>query len=157
MGVREELLEWLKERVPTKPVLKESPLPSQVLQIVEFRSTYSGGTQEHRQVTNYIGDATSISSEIKLPGVLESLNPMHKPVLDIDLPVKVVESSTPGHHHLYIDKEMTWEDYELLLKVLTLVGIIEPGYYEASVKRKHTSVRLPWIKKDAPPPKKRPW
>ena len=74
---------------------------------------------------------------------------MHKPVLDIDLPVKVVPSTTKGHHHhLYIDKAMTWEQYLKLLDVLADVGIIEEGYAGASEQRGFTAVRLPWVKKE---------
>lgn len=154
---RQELLKWLEETTPKppEPVMKESPLPGQVLQIVNFREDYSGETKEDRQTTTSIFSATSITSEvIKEWGKGWGAEGRHKPVLDIDMPVKVVESSTPGHHHLYIDKEMSWEDYELLLRVLGVVGILEPGYVTASIKRKHTSVRLPWVKK---PDKKRPW
>jgi len=75
--------------------------------------------------------------------------PMHKPVLVIDMAVQVLPSSTEGHHHLYIDKEMTWEHYEKLLTVLAEVGIIERGYANASKSRKHSAVRLPWIKKES--------
>lgn len=50
---------------------------------------------------------------------------LHRPVLDIDLPVKVVPSTTEGHFHLYIDKEMPWSDYVELLEVMAKVGILE--------------------------------
>lgn len=74
-------------------------------------------------------------------------NEMHRPILDIDMPVTVIPSSTPGHGHLYIDKKLTWEDYSKLLNVLAEVGIIEEGYAAASIARQHTAVRLPWVKK----------
>lgn len=72
---------------------------------------------------------------------------MHRPVLDIDFPAAVIPSTTPGHGHLYIDKPMTWDQYERLLNVLAEVGIIEQGYANASIERQHTAVRLPWVKK----------
>jgi hypothetical protein len=71
----------------------------------------------------------------------------HKPVLDIDLPIKVIESS-PGKHHLYIDKEMTWDQYSRLLLAMTDAGILEDGYVRASLERGFTALRLPWIKKE---------
>ena len=71
----------------------------------------------------------------------------HRPILDIDFPVVVLPSSTEGHHHLYLDKKMSWTNYAKLLKVLAEVGIIEEGYHKASIARQHTSVRLPWVKK----------
>jgi hypothetical protein len=72
---------------------------------------------------------------------------LHKPVLDVDLNIQVLPSSTEGHHHLFIDKEMTWSQYEKLLTVLADVGIIEKGYLGACKSRKHSAVRLPWVKK----------
>lgn len=76
-------------------------------------------------------------------------NGLHMPVIDIDrIPVKVVESSTPGNFHLYIDKEMDWATYKELLGVLYDAGIIEEGYYHASVDRKATFVRKPGVRKN---------
>lgn len=71
----------------------------------------------------------------------------HKPVLDIDFPAALIPSSTEGHFHLYLDKELTWDNYVELLKVLAKCGIIEQGYANASIDRTHTSARLPWVKK----------
>ncbi len=72
----------------------------------------------------------------------------HRPVLDIDFPAKLVPSSTPGRFHLYLDIDMPWADYEKLLKVMAEVGVLEPGYVAASVERKATFVRLPWVRTD---------
>jgi len=72
----------------------------------------------------------------------------HKPVLDIDMPVKIFPSSTEGHFHLFIDKEMSWEDYCKLMNVMAEVGILEQGYVNASIARGCSAVRLPWIKKE---------
>lgn len=71
----------------------------------------------------------------------------HRPVLDIDIPAALIPSSTPGHSHLYIDKALTWEQYESLLWALVDCGIIESGYASASAARGYTSARLPWVKK----------
>ena len=71
-----------------------------------------------------------------------------KPVLDIDFPCALIPSTTEGHFHLYLDKELSYTDYMKLLKVLSEVGIIEEGYYKASKARGYTAVRLPWIKKE---------
>ncbi len=75
---------------------------------------------------------------------------VHRPVLDIDFPVHVVPSSTPGHFHLYLDKQMAAPAYMRLLDALAEAGIIEPGYAKVSNARGYTSVRLPWIKKPEP-------
>lgn len=71
----------------------------------------------------------------------------HRPILDLDMDAHLVPSSSADHHHLYLDKVLTWSDYVKLLDVLAEVGIIEPGYRDASVAREFTAVRLPWITK----------
>jgi hypothetical protein len=71
----------------------------------------------------------------------------HAPVIDIDLPCELVPSSTPGHFHLYIEKAITWPRYEALLKALVDAGIVEEGYYKASVVHMQTFVRKPGLTK----------
>jgi hypothetical protein len=74
----------------------------------------------------------------------------HKVVLDIDLPAKLIPSSTEGHFHLYIDKEISWGAYVTLLQALAGAGILEQGYVNASLERGLTAVRLPWVRKPEP-------
>ena len=70
----------------------------------------------------------------------------HKLVLDIDFPVKVVESS-PGKSHLYIDKPITWDELISIMMTLVTAGIVERNYAMASIRRGYTSVRVPWALK----------
>ena len=65
----------------------------------------------------------------------------HAPVLDIDFPARLVPSRTEGHFHLYLDKEMSWWKYKILLRALAFTGVIEWGYYRVSVKRRQTFCR----------------
>ena len=74
---------------------------------------------------------------------------LHRIVLDIDMPAFLVESSTPGHYHLVIDKLLTWADYEVLLRALAEAGVIQQGFLNAALQRKATMLRLPWKKKFA--------
>jgi hypothetical protein len=76
----------------------------------------------------------------------------HRVVLDLDMPAQLVESTTPGHFHLYIDKELTWAAYLALLFALQKAGIIERGYLRASRARGYTAVRLPWVRKNVARP-----
>lgn len=71
----------------------------------------------------------------------------HRPILDIDFPVHVVPSSTEGHFHLFLDKQMNFDTYMRLLAALANAGIIESKYASVSEARGYTSVRLPWIRK----------
>jgi hypothetical protein len=129
----------------------ELPMPGQVLlNITSFSDSegiYSHNAERREPVVD-VARANSITSRT----VTSLLAPtaIHKPVLDIDFPATLVESSTPGHHHLYIDKELTWEQYTKLLEVMVEVGLLQRGYVDAAIARGYTTVRLPWVKKDGP-------
>ncbi len=88
-----------------------------------------------------IDDANLFSSELETP------SGRHTIALDIDIPCRLEPSSTPGHHHLYIDTFITWEQYERLLDALVECKVIEPGFAAAAIRRKATHLRLPWVKK----------
>lgn len=93
-------------------------------------------------------DYNLVTSKINQEGDL------HAPCIDIDAPVMVIPSATPGHYHLYIDKQISWNDYQLLLHTLSSVGIVEEGYVKASVTNGFSSLRTPGTYKDttqAPP------
>ncbi len=110
------------------------------------------GDEEERDVVVSKAAGNVISSRI-----VDSFDPatgeyMHAPVLDIDFPAALIPSSTPGHFHLYLDKPMTWTQYERILKALALGDVIEQGYREASRARKATFVRDPEIVKPAKTP-----
>lgn len=72
---------------------------------------------------------------------------VHYPVIDIDVPIRVVPSSTEGHSHLYIDQPMDASSMWNILEALVEAGVVEDGYYRASKDRGFTCVRLPWVKK----------
>lgn len=70
----------------------------------------------------------------------------HSPVLDLDFETRLVPSTTKGHYHLYLDGiEMNWTDYQQWLQATAKAGIIEQGYFEASVRRRMTCVRPPGV------------
>jgi hypothetical protein len=71
----------------------------------------------------------------------------HAPALDLDFPCRLVPSSTPGHFHLYIDKPMSWRKYKKLMKALVKAGLLEKGYYRASVAREGSDLRMPGVSK----------
>lgn len=134
------------------PVAWENPFPGQHVATTHFEGEMYSNLPE---VVRRIEDANLVTSLVdELPPLdwfgqraYGDDGPTHKPVIDVDFPVKVLESSTPGHHHLFIDKELTWHQYLRVLDVLAEVGIVERGYVEASREREFTAVRLPWIKK----------
>lgn len=109
---------------------------------IDFGNQDSQDCTPNREVTaKPLAQANSVSSNIKG-------TEMHRPALDIDVPCLLIDSTTPGHHHLYIDKPMPWEDYEKLIRVLAEIGILQQGYADVSIKRKRTWLRTPWTKKE---------
>lgn len=104
-------------------------------------------------VTSWTGDreAPPATTPMDWSALADLPETFHRPVLDIDFPMAIVPSTTPGHGHLYLDKVLTWSQYVKLLEVLAEVGVLEDGYVQASIAREFTSVRLPWVKKPAPP------
>lgn len=75
-------------------------------------------------------------------------NGNHKPTLDIDLPCHLEPSGSEGKFHLFIDKELTTEQYNDLLLALLAAGIIEKGIYTAQFQKEgYTAYRLPGVKK----------
>lgn len=71
----------------------------------------------------------------------------HKPVIDIDVRLSVIPSSTRGHFHLYINHPVEWDAYCNLLDALVECWIVEEGYARTSKSRGYTAVRLPWVRK----------
>ncbi|AEV52046.1 hypothetical protein [Rhodococcus phage REQ1] len=67
-------------------------------------------SSEHLSPVSDPLDAEIVSSAVKptgLPGFFQQTGgygTKHKLIVDIDYPVLAIESSTPGHSHLYIDK-----------------------------------------------------
>lgn len=140
--------------VPTLDELRERrlPLDGQALARTNFESTEYDGN-DHEGVVD-LDQANLITSMVAAGGLSRLGGPFatHKVVVDVDLPVSVIASSTPGHFHLFIDKAMDWTTYLALLGALTAAGIVEPGYLSAAEQRGHTAVRLPWVRKGEPVP-----
>jgi hypothetical protein len=132
------------------------PLDGQMLAYVDFDESPPEGVAYTRpSETADLDQANLITSRVAgqiEDGFLDLLGgPNHKVVLDIDLPARLLPSSTPGHHHLFIDKAIPWDDYVNLLEALAACGLVERGYVYASKERGYTCVRLPWVKKVEPP------
>ncbi len=118
-----------------------NPLPGQVmLKNVEFDSGYDN-LNDLDQTTD-IDEANAITSRI-------AGDQRHKLIVDIDFPVQAIPSSTPGHFHLYIDKAIEQEELIAVVEAMADAGIVEPGYAGAVRDQKFTTVRLPWVKKEA--------
>lgn len=117
-----------------------------------LKSELKGGSDEseetERVVVESLREANLLSSALVGPDG----NPTgyHTLAIDVDLPVRVRETDTEGHYHLFIDAPMPWETYSKLLDALVEAGIVEEGFAGASKSREATHLRLPWIHKLLP-------
>lgn len=136
-------IELLPEYVRTHQLAKLAPLQDGE----DWDGDYSGEVVPGDKLED-AEVVTSLTGEQK-KGLFGMVEDKHRPILDIDIPMHIIPSTTKGHGHLYIDKEITWFQYKRLLEVLSDCGIIERGYLNVSIAREHTAVRLPWIKKPA--------
>lgn len=81
----------------------------------------------------------------------------HMPVIDLDFPARIIPSSTDGHGHLYIDQEITWEQYLALLEGFQKAGLIQDAWLASAKQDKRSYVRLPHVfKKEQAGKAKRP-
>jgi len=71
----------------------------------------------------------------------------HRPALDIDLPCELVESSTEGHFHLYIDKPLTFNAYRKLIVALVEAEIMDKAHLRHLDRNGSSLLRLPGVKK----------
>lgn len=71
----------------------------------------------------------------------------HRPVIDIDLPARLVPSSTEGHFHLYIDVPMTLEVYLAMLDAMVAAGVVDAAYVQHVRERGMSLCRPEWVKK----------
>lgn len=98
--------------------------------------------REHKPVDS-LDDANVISSKVK--GTTR-----HKVIIDLDFPAALIPSTTEGHFHLYLDKELTSPEMEKLLVALHEAGIIAEGNMNQWHRFRAVFLRLPWVKKKDP-------
>lgn len=72
----------------------------------------------------------------------------HALLLDLDVEHTYLPSTQEGHGHLLVNVKLSRERWKHLMKSLALAGVIEQGYYDASMARGYASLRLPGTKKE---------
>lgn len=124
-------------------------LPSWVLSNVFLKAKLKDGSSSQTFDPNYNDERkeSSIQDANLVTSIVSAKYNMHTVMLDIDLPAKLIPSSTPGHYHLYIDKTLHEDDYGTLLRALNKAGIIQDGIVGQFETHGCTSLRLPHIKK----------
>lgn len=93
------------------------------------------------------GDANIITSVIyQNPDLLDDdSSTIHLPLIDLDIEHLYVKSSSYGHAHLYLNTQLTHEEYRELLRVLHKCGIIGKGTLDQLERDGSTQLRLPGI------------
>lgn len=122
--------------------------------LIGVRSLHAADIESYdspNMIVSSLAHANVVSS-IQIGQSPHSPDATHFPVIDIDIPARLIPSSTPGHSHLYIDHPVPESMYWPLLHALADAGIVEQGYVDASEARGYTSVRLPWVRKGNPAP-----
>lgn len=103
--------------------------------------------------TEYTEGSVEPTTDVNKANLILSKGPdsyCHYPVLDLDFRAHLIPSSTKGHHHLYLEKALSHDDYLLLLTVLERLGIIQKGILNRFLESGFTCVRPPWLKKGDP-------
>ena len=77
-------------------------------------------------------------------------NGLQAPVIDLDLPCRLVESSTKGHYHLYIDKEIHIDQYIKIIDALVEAGIVQEIHGNILKEVRQLYVRAPSAPKRKP-------
>lgn len=118
-----------------------APHPSLIGALTWFKVQFGldGYDDMHRVQVDQLGEANTVGSVRP--------NGQHAVLLDLDVPAWLIPSSTEGHGHLYADVSCSWRDYRRFLKAAAKVGLIEDGYASASIRRGHSALRLPWVRK----------
>lgn len=139
---------WLDKASQKKADLW-SKLPSWMKYHRTVRTTIIGGYQDEYDRTPLVDKTIDEANLILSREIGGSYGvTYHRPVIDLDYEAELIPSSTPGHFHLYINKEIPEALYWKFLRVMAECGIVQQGWVDSSIARGASSVRLPWIKKD---------
>lgn len=75
-------------------------------------------------------------------------NGNHVPLFDFDFPVELVPSSTPGHFHLYVSKEIGWEHYRDILLAMRRARLLDAGWVDSALEERCATIRPPHVMKE---------
>jgi hypothetical protein len=131
----------------------------QTFKVKEFGTTSEDGFADDGKPDSEpaeLGDANIITSLVKPTtargGLGETLvlngESRHIVAVDIDWPAHLIPSSTPGHHHLYVEiPAVPTEAYLDWLDASVKIGLVQQGYADAARARGRSDLRLPWVAK----------
>lgn len=138
-------------------MLKKSDVPSGLRAFLDRLVTYAvphfGAGSDSEESMALVEDRTPKpvdESHVASSQTRAWLAKRHHLLLDVDIPAWLIPSSSYGKSHLYVELPRggaPWEDYKAFLLAAAKIGLIEDGYAKASIRRGHTALRLPWVKK----------
>ncbi len=81
-----------------------------------------------------------------------SMPQMHYILIDLDHEAELIETSTPGHFHLYVKHAVTEEQLDKLVSVMEEIGMINPGIKRGWEGRGALCLRKPGVVKGVETP-----
>lgn len=113
-----------------------------------FDKSMEPDPRKNLEVTTDLNEADIVTSEVVPLFGFPNAVPKHMVMFDVDIPMVVIPSTTPGHNHVYFpNTHVSKNDLFNVLDALAGAGIVERGYAEASKARGFTALRLPWVRK----------
>lgn len=105
-----------------------------------------------KQTTQYntkkINDPKGRLIQSRLPNPDNMLEDRHIIILDLDFPVTLIPSKTPGHNHLYIPKAVTKEQYRNILAALVEADLVQQIWAENLDTNGSTYLEIPSLFND---------
>jgi hypothetical protein len=98
---------------------------------------------------NQAPDPAATENQANLIGSLDLdsvVKAQHYPVIDIDHDAYLLPSSTPGHHHLYIQHAVPHDEYLAMLDAMAAAGIVEEGFVNSARRRGQTYAIKPGLR-----------
>lgn len=125
-------------------IIKDEPL---VKSLLEYRQS------KNRLPMSLTPENNGPGSKYGFPNLISSMTTDGKqmPIIDMDFPHRIVESTTPGHTHIFIDVPMSKWRWFWLMCALRYAGVIELGFFVWSIRRGGNFVRIPGTTKTDDP------
>jgi hypothetical protein len=120
---------------------------------VEEQSKYMFGDGAEGDDSSAFGDvmigdlATQEGREVNVITSKVNGRRKHKVVLDLDYDAALIPTSTPGHFHLLIDKDVDEDAYEDFLLACHNIGLIADGNLNQWSMHRRQFLRLPHVRK----------
>lgn len=139
--------EWIRENLISAnlrglPIVKKVPNKSSPIREYAKR-VWKGVGDGYGSILKYKENIRETSFEKANLVLSKTVDGDHAPIFDFDFPCALIESSTEGHYHLYIQATISWEDYKDILEAFRKAGLLEDGWVKAALVRGYAALRKP--------------